>query len=143
MRATWRWFGQHDTVSVDWMMQAGARGVVTALHHIPPGVEWPEAEIAKRQDEVARRSDGTPSGLKWEVVESLPVSEDIKTQTGDWRAHIDAWKASLSTLAAAGLRVVCYNFMPVLDWTRTDLSFRLEHGGTAMRFDAADFAAFA
>lgn len=142
MRATWRWFGQHDTVSVDWMSQAGARGVVTALHHIPPGVEWREAEIAKRQNEVASRSDGTPSGLKWEVVESLPVSEDIKTQTGDWRAHIDAWKASLSTLAAAGLSVVCYNFMPVLDWTRTDLSFRLEHGGTAMRFDAADFAAF-
>lgn len=142
MRATWRWFGPPDVVSVDWMLQAGVRGVVTALHHIPPGMEWSESEITKRQKEVACRSDGTSSGLKWEVVESLPVSEDIKTQTGDWRAHIEAWKASLHTLADAGLRVVCYNFMPVLDWTRTDLRHRLAHGGTAMRFDAADFAAF-
>ncbi|WP_424987096.1 mannonate dehydratase [Microbulbifer sp. S227A] len=142
MRATWRWFGPVDVVSIDWMIQAGARGVVTALHHIPPGTVWSAAEIARRQHDVAHKSDGSPSGLKWEVVESLPVSEDIKTATGDWRAHIEAWKASLVALADAGLRVVCYNFMPVLDWTRTDLGYRLSHGGTAMRFDAADFAAF-
>lgn len=142
MRATWRWFGPHDTVPVDWMLQAGVRGVVSALHHVPPGSEWTAPEITKRQGEISRRSDGTPSHLKWEVVESLPVSEAIKTQTGDWKAHIEAWKSSLRTLADAGLKVVCYNFMPVLDWSRTDLAYRVDHGGTAMRFDAADFAAF-
>ncbi|WP_308917583.1 mannonate dehydratase [Jannaschia sp. LMIT008] len=142
MRATWRWFGPQDTVPVDWMMQAGVEGVVSALHHVPYGAAWTPDEIAKRQAEIATMRDGGPSGLAWEVVESLPVSEDVKTQTGDWRAHLDAYRSSLEALAAAGIRVVCYNFMPVLDWTRTDLAWRLPHGGTAMRFDAVDFAAF-
>jgi mannonate dehydratase len=142
MRATWRWFGPHDTVPVDWMLQAGVRGVVTALHHLPPGTEWTQEEITKRQQEIGSRSDDSRSGLNWEVVESLPVSEAIKTQTGAWKDHLIAWRSSLRALAAREVRVVCYNFMPVLDWTRTDVAYRLDHGGCAMRFDAADFAAF-
>jgi mannonate dehydratase len=99
-------------------------------------------EIALRQQEIGRRRDGSPSGLAWEVVESLPVSEDVKKQKGEWRAHLENYRASLKNLAAAGIEVVCYNFMPVLDWTRTDLAWRVRHGGTCMRFDYADFAAF-
>lgn len=142
MRQTWRWFGPKDLVSVDDMLQAGVEGVVSALHHVPNGTIWTPEEIAKRQREIATRRDGTASGIAWDVVESLPVSEDIKKQKGDWRAHIDAYRTSLRNLADAGLEVVCYNFMPVLDWTRTDLAYRVAHGGTCMRFDYADFAAF-
>ncbi|WP_127901687.1 mannonate dehydratase [Solirhodobacter olei] len=142
MRQTWRWFGPPDRVSVDDMLQAEAEGVVTALHHIPPGVAWSADEIAKRQAEVGHRRDGSASGLAWEVVESIPVSEDIKRQSGDWRAHVAAWQQSLRAVAAAGIEVVCYNFMPVLDWTRTDLAWRLPSGATCMRFDLIDFAAF-
>mgnify|MGYP000211942340 CR=1 FL=1 len=142
MRQTWRWFGPDDPVSVRDMVQAGVEGVVSALHFLPPGVVWSPEAIAARQAEIARFEDGTPSGLAWEVVESLPVSEAIKTQTGDWRAHLDAWRVSLRHLAAAGVEVVCYNFMPVLDWTRTDLAHRLPDGATCMRFDLIDFAAF-
>ena len=142
MRQTWRWFGPRDQVSTDDMLQAGVEGVVSALHHVPTGAVWEPAEIKRRQQEIGRRSDGTASGLAWEVVESLPVSEDIKRQTGDWRGHLAAYRDSLRNVAAAGIEVVCYNFMPVLDWTRTDLAFRVGHGGTCMRFDLADFAAF-
>ena len=142
MRQTWRWFGPKDLVSVDDMLQAGVEGGVTALHHVPTGAVWPPDEIARRQAEVGRRGDGSPSGLAWEVVESLPVSEDIKRQTGAWREHLEAYRLSLRNLAAAGIEVVCYNFMPVLDWTRTDLTYRVAHGGTCMRFDLVDFAAF-
>ncbi|WP_106751803.1 mannonate dehydratase [Pannonibacter carbonis] len=142
MRQTWRWFGPKDLVSIDDMMQAGVQGVVSALHHVPTGAVWSADEIARRQQEVATRRSGEPSGLRWEVVESLPVSEDIKKQTGNWRAHIEAYKISLQHLAAAGIEVLCYNFMPVLDWTRTDLAWRVAHGGTCMRFDLYDFAAF-
>ncbi len=142
MRQTWRWFGPKDLVSIDDMLQAGVEGVVSALHHVPTGAVWSPAEIEQRQAEIARRRDGTPSGLRWEVVESLPVSEDIKKQKGQWRDHFAAYRESLRHLAAAGIEVVCYNFMPVLDWTRTDLAYRVAHGGTCMRFDLADFAAF-
>lgn len=142
MRHTWRWFGPADPVSVDAMLQAGVRGVVTALHHVPTGTVWTLEEIARRQAEVAVMRDGTASGLGWEVVESLPVSEAIKTQTGDWRAHVAAWIASARNLRAAGIRVICYNFMPVLDWTRTDLGWRRPSGARCMRFDLVDFAAF-
>lgn len=142
MRQTWRWFGPHDPVRTEDIVQAGAVGVVTALHHVPNGVIWTPDEIAQRQAEVALRSDGAPSGLAWEVVESLPVSEDIKKQRGEWRAHIAAYKTSLHNLAQAGIEVICYNFMPVLDWTRTDLRHRLRTGATCMRFDIHDFAAF-
>ncbi len=140
MRQTWRWFGPKDLVSIDDMLQAGVEGVVTALHHISTGDVWTVDEIEKRKAEVARMNDGSPSGLAWEVAESLPVSEDIKKQQGNWRDHINAYKTSLRNLAACGIDVVCYNFMPVLDWTRTDLAWRLPHGGTCMRFDFADFA---
>ncbi|UUP19203.1 mannonate dehydratase [Nitratireductor thuwali] len=142
MRQTWRWFGPKDLVSVDEMRQAGVEGVVSALHHVPTGAVWLPDEISRRQREIGLMSDGRPSELAWEVVESLPVSEDIKRQKGDWRAHIENYGKSLRNLAAAGIEVVCYNFMPVLDWTRTDLAWRLPHGGTCMRFDFVDFAAF-
>ena len=142
MRQTWRWFGPHDLTSIDDILQSGAEGVVSALHHIPYGAVWTPEEIARRQREIATRRDGSPSGLRWEVVESLPVSEDIKKQTGDWRSHIANYQTSLRHLAEAGIEVICYNFMPVLDWTRTDLHWRLPHGGTCMRFDLNDFAAY-
>jgi len=142
MRQTWRWFGPKDRVTVEDARQAGVEGIVTALHHVPTGDIWAPEEIEKRQREVAFLPDGSVSGLKWEVVESLPVSEAIKTQTGDWKLHIQHYKRSLENLARAGIEVVCYNFMPVLDWTRTDLAWRVAHGGRAMRFDLADFAAF-
>lgn len=142
MRQTWRWFGPEDLVSVDDMRQAGVEGVVSALHHLSSGAVWTPAEIEKRQREIGLMSDGQPSGFAWEVAESLPVSEDIKKQKGAWREHIANYRTSLKNLAAAGIEVVCYNFMPVLDWTRTDLAWRLPHGGTCMRFDLVDFAAF-
>ncbi len=142
MRQTWRWFGPADLASIDDIVQAGAEGVVTALHHVPNGVVWSAEEITKRQQQVRTRKDGTASGIAWDVIESLPVSEDIKKQKGDWRQHIANYKQSLRHVAAAGLRVVCYNFMPVLDWTRTDLRYQVAHGGTCMRFDINDFAAF-
>lgn len=142
MRHTWRWFGPVDKVTLLDAKQAGAQGIVSALHHVPYGVAWSPKEIAKRQDEVRRLPDGAATGLEWEVVESLPVSEAIKTQTGDWRSHIDNYKISMENLASAGIAVICYNFMPVLDWTRTALAWRVAHGGTTMRFDLHDFAAF-
>lgn len=141
MRQTWRWFGPKDLCSVDDMLQAGVEGVVTALHHVPTGTVWTPEEINKRQKELSVMKDGTASGLKWEVVESLPVSEDIKRQKGNWREHIENWKQSMRHLHAAGIEVICYNFMPILDWTRTDLAFRLANGATCMRYDAIDFAA--
>ena len=142
MRHTWRWFGPNDRVSIDDMLQAGVQGVVTALHHVPTGEVWSSEQIALRQAQLASMRDGSPSGLAWEVVESLPVSEAIKTQSGDWRGHVQNWIASMRNLHAAGIRVICYNFMPVLDWTRTDLEWRRPNGARCMRFDLADFAAF-
>ncbi|QYO75929.1 mannonate dehydratase [Devosia salina] len=142
MRQTWRWFGPKDLTSIDDITQAGAAGVVSALHHVPNGLVWTPEEIAKRHGEIALRRDGSPSGLTWDVVESLPVSEDIKKQKGNWRAHIDNYKVSMKHLAASGIETICYNFMPVLDWTRTDLRWTVANGGSCMRFDINDFAAF-
>jgi len=142
MRQTWRWFGPRDPISICDLMQVGVEGVVTALHHVAPGQVWPEEDIRARQAAISHLPDGAPSGLTWDVVESLPVSEDIKRQAGGWKDHLAAYKQSLTHLRAAGLRVVCYNFMPVLDWTRTDLAYRLPCGATCMRFDLIDFAAF-
>lgn len=136
MRHIWRWFGPIDKVSVSDAAQAGAQGIVSALHHVPTGSAWTFKEIRKRQDEVRA------GGLEWELVESIPVSESIKTMTGDWKAHIEAWKESLRQLAKAGIFTVCYNFMPVLDWTRTDLRWETADGARAMRFDLVDFIAF-
>lgn len=142
MRQTWRWFGPQDTVSVDDMLQAGVQGVVSALHHIPAGSLWSVDEICKRQTQVSQLKNGRASNLSWEVVESLPVSEEIKRQSGDWRIHVDHYRQSLQNLAACGIEVVCYNFMPVLDWTRTDVSYVLPNGAKCMRFDVIDFAIF-
>ncbi len=142
MKQTWRWFGPQDLVSTDDVAQAGAEGIVSALHHVPTGDVWSPEEIRKRQDEIALLRDGAPSGLSWDVVESLPVSEDIKKQQGNWREHIENYKQSLKNIAASGIEVICYNFMPVLDWTRTDLAWRLPSGATCMRFDLTDFVAF-
>lgn len=142
MRQTWRWFGPTDLTSIDDITQVGAVGVVSALHHVPNGVIWTPEEIAKRHREIATRKDGTASGLTWDVVESLPVSEDIKKQKNDWRQHIDNYKVSMRNLAASGIEVVCYNFMPVLDWTRTNLRWTVANGASCMRFDINDFAAF-
>jgi mannonate dehydratase len=136
MRHTWRWFGPIDKVSVRDAAQAGAEGIVSALHHIATGEVWPEDEIAKRHAEIKT------GGLVWDVVESVPVSEDIKTQTGDWRRHVANWQETLRRLSASGIRTVCYNFMPVLDWTRTDLRWETRHGAKAMRFDLVEFVAF-
>jgi mannonate dehydratase len=142
LRQTWRWFGPHDLASIDDIVQAGAEGVVSALHHIPNGVVWTREEIEKRQQQIATRKDGKPSGIAWDVIESLPVSEDIKKQKNDWRTHIANYKTSMENVAAAGLEIICYNFMPVLDWTRTDLRYEVASGATCMRFDIYDFAAF-
>lgn len=142
MKQTWRWFGPADLATIDDIVQAGAEGVVTALHHVPNGVVWTPEEIAKRQELVRHRKDGSPSGLEWDVIESLPVSEDIKKQKNNWREHVANYKTSLRNVAASGIEVICYNFMPVLDWTRTALRWQLPNGGSCMRFDINDFAAF-
>ena len=142
MKQTWRWFGPTDLISIEDILQAGAEGVVSALHHIPAGAVWDPDAIEARNREIGLLKDGSPSALAWQVAESLPVSEDIKKQQGDWREHIANYQQSLRNLAAGGLQVVCYNFMPVLDWTRTELAWRLPTGGTCMRFDCNDFAAF-
>lgn len=136
MRHTWRWFGPVDKVSVEDAAQAGAKGIVSALHHIPTGDVWPVEEIAKRHQEIKA------GGLYWDVVESVPVSESIKTQTGDWKNHMANWQETLRRLSDSGIRTVCYNFMPILDWTRTDLRWTARHGAKAMRFDLIDFVAF-
>jgi len=136
MRHTWRWFGPIDKVSVRDAAQAGAQAIVSALHHVPTGTAWTTEDVAKRQSEVRA------GGLKWELVESIPISESIKTMSGDWEAHVEAWKESLRVLAGAGIFTVCYNFMPVLDWTRTDLRWETPSGARAMRFDLIDFVAF-
>ncbi len=141
MRETWRWFGPADEIAIPEIVQTGAQGIVSALHHVPTGAVWTPDEIARRKAEIEGPA-GARTGLTWDVVESLPVSEAVKTQTGDWRAHLVAYRESLANLAAAGVRVICYNFMPVLDWTRTDLAHPVPGGGTAMHFELADFVGF-
>ncbi|KIC50155.1 mannonate dehydratase [Tateyamaria sp. ANG-S1] len=132
----WRWFGPDDPTLLSDLPQVGATGVVTALHAFVPGEAWPAAAIAERKAMIEAAE------LTWEVVESLPVSEAIKTQGADMAAHLAAYKTSMEALAEAGVRTICYNFMPILDWTRTQTHARLPHGGTAMLFDLAQFAAF-
>ncbi|MEM8654726.1 MAG: mannonate dehydratase [Pseudomonadota bacterium] len=132
----WRWFGPDDPTQLTDLPQVGATGVVTALHQYAPGVEWPLQAIQERKVMIES------AGLTWQVVESLPVSEAIKTQGPEMPAHLAAYKASLNSLAAAGVQTICYNFMPILDWTRTQTHQPQPHGGTAMSFDLVDFAAF-
>ena len=136
MEQTWRWFGPGDSVTLADARQAGATGIVTALHDLPPGAIWPVSAIQNRQRAVEA------AGLKWSVVESVNVSEDIKKRTGRYKDHIDAYRTTLRNLAACGIYTVCYNFMPVLDWLRTDLEWVLPDGAISLRFDALALAAF-
>jgi len=136
MKETWRWFGPQDVVPLDHIKQAGATGIVSALHHLYRGEAWPLEEVLKRKAEIEF------AGLAWSVVESIPVHNSIKLRAGRCREYIARWKDTLAALAKAGLRVVCYNFMPLVDWTRTDLRWRLPSTGFALRFDVIDFAAY-
>ena len=142
MQETWRWFGLDDPISIGQVRQTGAAGIVSALHEFPTGAVWPSEAIAAHKLRISTLPDGSPSGLSWDVVESLPVSEDIKLRQGQCETHIRNYVESLRNLGANGLKVVCYNFMPVLDWTRTQMSYSAESGAKAMRFDEVEFAVF-
>jgi len=136
MKECWRWFGPQDLISLDQIKQAGSTGVVSALHHIYGGQAWPLDEVLRRKAEIES------AGLVWSVIESIPIHKSIKLRSGPQGQYIDAWKDTLAAIAKAGVPVVCYNFMPLVDWTRTNLKWRLPSTGYALRFDAVDFAAY-
>ncbi len=135
MEQTWRWYGPKDPIALSQIAEAGATGIVTALHQIPGGTAWSDDAVAERKAAIAA------AGLRWSVVESIPVTNAIKARTADWTKDVEAWKASLRALGRNGIATVCYNFMPIVDWTRTDLAWPMT-SGAALRFDIVDFVAY-
>ena len=143
MRYSWRWFGPNDPVPIQDVRQVGATDIVSALHHIPNGKIWSIEEIKKRQHEVEWDAfNNEATNLKWTIVESVPVHEDIKKRSGNYLEYIENYKQTLRNLSQCGIKIVIYNFMPIIDWTRTDLAYRLPNGVLALRFDFYEFIAF-
>jgi mannonate dehydratase len=136
MQETWRWFGPDDTVTLEQIRQAGATGIVTALDHVSTGETWSATDIKERKRLIE------DAGLTWSVVESVPLHNDIKTRSGEYRRYIDNYRASIRNLGAADVHRICYNFMPVVDWTRTNLTYELANTAQALRFEMTDFAAY-